>query len=246
MMGRLLALSFAILSSTTAFSQTVAEKTVPVQRGQEIELHFDYPELIRVSTWDKNEVHVRANVSINDGENNDAFTLHTSAARNSVSVHNTIEGLDQLPKRVTVTDRGQKITFRSQSEFREYQREQGNRHFERVSTGVDMDIVVDVKVPRNSATRLVSVYGVVEVKDFTGPLVVDATYGAVDASLAERAVGQVNAETNFGDIYTNFDSKFTGGKERSDFDVVLTATPGAGPSYRFVSKYGNVYVRKGG
>ena len=114
-----------------------------------------------------------------------------------------------------------------------------------MSNGVDMDIVIEIKIPRNFETRVESVYGMVEVKDFVGPLTVDATYGGVDAALLEKTTGELIAETNYGEIYTNLDIKFGGGQNRmEDFHTYVSAKPGAGPRYDFESKYGNVYLRK--
>jgi hypothetical protein len=85
----------------------------------------------------------------------------------------------------------------------------------------------------------------VEVKDFNGPLTVDATYGGVDAALMERAIGQITAETNHGEIYSNLDVKFSSTESRyEDFHTYVSAKPGNGPNYNFDSKFGNVYLRK--
>jgi hypothetical protein len=63
------------------------------------------------------------------------------------------------------------------------------------------------------------------------------------AALLERNVGELKAETNFGQIYTNLDIKLSG-SEFEDFHTVVSAKPGSGPRYSFESKYGNVYLRK--
>src|SRR5688572_18819942 len=49
----------ALLAPTPDFAQTQINKSIPVSAGQSVLLHFDYPELVRVSTWDKNEVSVQ-------------------------------------------------------------------------------------------------------------------------------------------------------------------------------------------
>jgi hypothetical protein len=87
------------------------------------------------------------------------------------------------------------------------------------------------------------VYGIVEVRGFNGPLSVEATYGGVDVALLERTTGELKAETNYGQIYSNLDLKFTG-SEFEAFHTVISAKPGTGPRYNFESKYGNVYLRK--
>ncbi len=57
-----------LLIGTGLSAQMPVNKSVPVQPGQKIEMHFDYPELIRVTTWEKNEISVQGSVSINGGE----------------------------------------------------------------------------------------------------------------------------------------------------------------------------------
>ena len=106
-----------------------------------------------------------------------------------------------------------------------------------------MDILLEVKVPKNMETKLECVYGLAEVKNFSGPLSVEATYGGVDVSVQERTTGELTAETSYGQIYSNLDLKFTG-SEFKDFHTVVSAKPGTGPKYAFESKYGNVYLRK--
>ena len=110
---------------------------------------------------------------------------------------------------------------------------------------MDFDIQLEIKVPKNVDTRIESVYGMVEITNFTGPLRVEATYGGVDAALTERSIGEIVAETNYGEIFTNFETKFGGdGRQLKDFHTYVTAKPGSGPRYSFESKYGNVYLRK--
>ncbi len=46
----------------------------PYQPGQKIAMNFDYPEMIRVSAWDKNEISISGSVQINGGENDDALS----------------------------------------------------------------------------------------------------------------------------------------------------------------------------
>lgn len=226
------------------FAQTAVNKTIPVRSGQRIVMHFDYPELIRVSTWDKNEVSVQGTVSINAGENDDAFVLETSAEGNTVNVSSHIKNMKSLPQRITVIRDGQKIMFRDKAELKKFQ-EQNGKGYNTMSWGVDMDIQLEIKVPANVDTRVESVYGMVEIKSFAGPLTVEATYGGVDAAVTERATGEIIAETNYGEIFTNLDVKFGGESyQNKDFHTYVTAKPGSGPRYSFESKYGNVYIRK--
>jgi hypothetical protein len=245
MRTKILVLLVGILAPFQDYAQTPINKVIPFKAGQKISMRFDYPELVKVSTWDKNEISIQGSVSINTGENDDAFELISSIADNTISIKNEIRNMKNLPRRVTVRDGAQKIVFRTKEEMKKYQEEHNLTSFNSVSYGVEMDIVLEIKVPRNAETMVESVYGMVEIKDFTGPLTVEATYGGVDAALAERSVGQITAETNYGEIYSNLDVKFGGeGLRQGDFHTNVSAKPGTGPAYYFDSKYGNVYLRK--
>lgn len=235
----------ALLIPFMASAQTQINKTIPVSSsGQRIHMHFDYPELVRVSTWDRNEISVTGTVSINAGENDDAFIFENSVNGNTINLFATIKDLKKLPQRITILRDGQKIMFKDKEELRKYQ-EQHGRGYSTMSWGADIEIELEIKVPKGMETRVESVYGMVEVKNFNGPLTVEATYGGVDASLAEKTTGEVIAETNYGEIFTNFETKFgSPGGTRGDFHTLVSAKPGSGPRYDFESKYGNVYIRK--
>jgi hypothetical protein len=244
MKGKKILLIAALIIPFKEYAQTQLNKTIPVQSGQKINMHFDYPELIRVSTWDRNEISVQGTITINGGENDDAFLFENSVNGNTVDLRSTIRNIKKLPQRITVIHDGQKVIFRDKSELKKYQDEHG-KGYNTMSWGPEIDIQLEIHVPKNMETRVESVYGMVEIKDFSGPLTVEATYGGVDAALAERATGEIIAETNYGEIYTNFDAKFGGdGLKEKDFHTYVTAKPGNGPRYSFESKYGNVYLRK--
>lgn len=237
-------LVLAMVTPVKEYAQTVINKTIPVRSGEIISMHFDYSKTIRVSTWEGNEISIKGEVNINGGENDDAFILEDKRSGNTISIRSEIRDIKNLPQRITVVRDGQKMMFRDKAELQKYQSENG-KGFNTMSWGPDIEVNLEIKVPRNVQTNITSVYGMVEVNNFSGPLTVDATYGGVDASLVERAIGEITAETNYGEIYTNFDVKFGGDKVTTkDFYTFVSAKPGQGPRYNFESKYGNVYLRK--
>ncbi|HYG01520.1 MAG TPA: hypothetical protein VD927_03695 [Chryseosolibacter sp.] len=237
-------LVWMIVITTSGFAQTQLAKTIACEKGKTVKLHFDYPELIKISTWEGNDIQVNGIVSINEGENDDAFVIDTDNAGSTISIKGYIKNLDDLPQRVTIFRDGQKIVFKDKAELKKYQEENG-KVFNQMNFGADLDIVLEIKIPRNVETHILSVYGMVEVKNFAGPLVAQSTYGGVDAALSEKAVGEITAETNYGEIFTNLETKFGGeGMQDRDFHTYVTAKPGTGPKYQLESQYGNVYIRK--
>jgi hypothetical protein len=235
-------LFFFFLTCASALAQTPITKTIAVQPGQKIRMKFDYPELIKVTTWNKNEISITGEVSINAGENDDAFSLDASTSGNEVSIAGEIRNLKSLPHRVTIWHDGQKMSFKSKADYRKYAEEHG-RNYESMNWGTDIDIFLEIKIPENMQTNILSTYGTIEIKNFNGPLSAESTYGGVDAALIEKLIGDLRVETGYGTFYTNFDFKFSG-DELGDFHSVVNAKPGKGPSYSFESKYGNVYLRK--
>src|SRR5688500_2339047 len=159
-----------LLVSVGAYAQTPIHKMIPVKSGQKIAMHFDYPELVKVSTWDKNEISIQGTVSINSGENDDAFELIVSESSGTISIKNEIRNMKNIPHRITIFQGTEKIVFKNKEEFRKYSAEKGKGNYDRMSYGLEMDILIEIKVPRNTDTRVESVYGMVEVKDFVGPL----------------------------------------------------------------------------
>ena len=238
-----LTLLLLVLTGNLA-TQTPITRTIPVKAGQPVRFTFDYPELIRITTWDKNEIAIQGTVSINNGENDDAFVIDIDNG-STLAIRGRINKMDELPQHITVVRDGTKMVFQNESEWKKYKKESGKGNFQMMNKGVDMDIILDIKVPVGMKTSLLSVYGMVEVKDFKGPLSVESTYGGVDASLIESTTGELVAETNYGHIYTDLNITFESDKTRTeDFHMIVSAKPGSGPSYRFESPYGNVYLRK--
>ena len=237
-------IAFVLIAGTVS-AQTKLDKTIPVKPGQEVRITFDYPKLIKVSTWDKNEISIQGSVSINDGESDDAFVIETNNSGNVTDIRGKIKNMDDLPQRITVVKDGVKTVFRNEAEYKKYKKEKGLNGFDMMNRGLDLEITLEIKVPARMQTSLVSVYGMVEVKQFDGPLHVEATYGGVDATLTETAMGDLVAETNYGHIYTDLNLTSTQQSiSEEDFHTVVSAKLGKGPDYRFESPYGNVYLRR--
>src|SRR4051812_12138772 len=147
--------------TVSAAAQTIINKTIPVQKGQKLKMKFDYPELVKVTTWDKNEISFEGRVSINGGESDDAFSLDITTSGENISIRNEIKNMDAIPHRITVMRDGEKLIFKNKAEWRKYQDEHGGQH-SMMNEGVEMDIQLEIKVPKNMETYVESVYGLVE------------------------------------------------------------------------------------
>ena len=229
-----------VFGSITA--QTMINKSFSTTKNQNISLKFDYPQLIKISTWDKDEVQISGTVNINDNENNDAFQIKESKEGNALVIEGNIFEMDKIPHRITVHKGNEKLTFKTKEDYQQYCKA-NNATFNTISNGVDMNIELEIKVPKSLKTQIEAKYGLVEVKNFGGEISVNATYGGIDATILEKNIGTLSAETYYGQIYSNLDTKFAG-KDSDDFHTLVTTTLGNGPQYSLESKYGNIYLRK--
>lgn len=243
-----LILGFTVYS-IIAFSQTQVEKHIAVQPGNKLIMNFDYPELIKLQTWDKNEILITGTVSINDGENNSAFELQIKQEGNTVTVTSAIKDKESLPRRIVIKKGDTEYVFRANNmndpEIQKFFTDHG-REYSYMSNGLLQHITLNVFVPEQMNTEMESKFGMVEIGNFSAPLAVAAKHGGVDATITKTTTGEITARTQFGEIFTNLDLKFNSenpGKEGHWTSVM--AKPGVGPTYSFESKFGNVYLRKG-
>lgn len=223
-----------------ALSQTKINKSYPVKKGDVVALHFDYPKVVHVSSWDKNEIGIEATVKINDGESDSAFTIEESSTDGTITIKNKLD-MDKIPDAYYVKENGIKTRLNSKADLDAYIKEKGGAKISSYQTK-DIEITINIKLPAGISTEVSSVYGIVEIKDFKGPIKVDARYGGIDASINQSAIGKIKLTNRYGKIYTDMVLKPTEMKEENFF-TSLTAAPGVGPSYDLSSSYGNIYLR---
>ncbi|MFL9485048.1 hypothetical protein ACI6Q2_19850 [Chitinophagaceae bacterium LWZ2-11] len=225
----------------SATAQTTVTRNYPIKAGDKLDLKFDYPKIVHISTWDKNEVSVVAHVSINNGENDTAFVLEDKTVDGVLTIKNRIKDMDKLPRTYTIVQDGKKTIFHSKEDYKAFSSNGGVKRYS--SEGVDMEITIEVKVPANTTTNIKSTYGIVELVNFNAPINIDAPYGGIDATVVLANTGKLQATTNYGEIYTNLELKITD-KTEKDFYTSFTAEPGKGPAYILKSTYGKIYLRK--
>ncbi len=223
-----------------AYAQTTITKQFPLTKGETLSLDFDYPQLMRVSTWTGEEVLIQAAVSINGGTENDAFGLKAEQVNGGLHIINTLD-MDRISDVYTVQEGDSAKRFPNKEAFQRYLLNHEGRSS--YSSNKDIQITLEIKVPKDVSTTLRAVYGMVELAHIDAPIQVDAKYKGVDASLDERKVGKITLVTRYGRIYSNLGLTPVSNEER-DFYTAITATPGSGPSYDIQSSYGNIYLRK--
>ena len=99
-MKKQIALIFTVCSIIYSVSaQRIVEESIPVVSGQDIELEFDYADLIQITKWDKNEIYVKASVSINCDEDNDVFKLDIENKNDYIKISSDYGDLKKITKK---------------------------------------------------------------------------------------------------------------------------------------------------
>ncbi len=225
-----------------AFSQHTIERSYPVQKGQKVVFKFDYPKLITVSNWDKNEVSVEAIVQVNDGDDKEVFSLLEQTANGELTISNKVD-MEKVNEVYYLMKDGIKTKFTSKADLEAYRKEVGNSGVTSVYQQKDFQITIHIKVPSHVSTELNAVYGMVELNQLTSPVTVNAKYGGVDASINGSKVGEIKLVNRYGKIYTDIDLKPTDQTQKLFF-TSITAQPGRGPLVDLQSSFGNIYVRE--
>lgn len=79
--------------SLTAFSQTIVEKRLPANSGDEVSLDIQFANEVTVFTWDKREVMLSASISIEKGEKDDLYEIEAISNGNTLNFRSNGEEL---------------------------------------------------------------------------------------------------------------------------------------------------------
>jgi hypothetical protein len=235
----------------SSYAQTAFEKTFPLAGAKELIATLDDPNVV-IQTWDKNEILVKGTVSINNGENDSAFELQSSNTNGILSIMSVIKDKENLPRHIVIRKGDKDYIFKAKGfddpEVKKFLDENG-RDYSYMSNGIQIDISLQIFVPKNFRTTIDAKHGLVEFKSFDGPLKIVAKHGKVDATIP-LSIGSLTARTKYGEILSNLDIKF----DQQPFDKTqrgggdkwteVTAQPGKGPEYFIEAKHGTVYLRK--
>lgn len=232
------------------YAQTSIEKTFPLQGAKELYANFDHPDVV-IQTWDKNEVMIKGTVSINNGDNNDAFELLSTITDGVLKITSTLKDKENISHQIIIR-KGERDYFFKAKDFEDpaVQKflEENGRDYSYMSNGILIDVKLEVFVPKNLKTTVEAKHGLVEFKTFDAPLRVVSKHGGVDATIPST-IGNLTARTKHGEILSNLDIKFDqqpwqDRRNRGDNWTEITAHPGKGQDYFIESKHGKVYLRK--
>ena len=244
-------LSLLCLFSIDVSGQKKLDQKYPTSGLKSVELAFTWPELIIVRKSTGSEVMIKGTVSINNGENDDAFQFTSTTEDGHLSIESFIKDRDKLPKRIKIGNGDEEVYFKAESMddpiVQKYLEGIG-RNYKYVNQGVIKDIILEIHVPENLELTVNSKYGVIEVEDFSSTATFQSKYGGVDMTVSTSDNLEIKARTKYGDVFTDLDKNMLPNpnpiKGMGKW-MTITGKIGSGANRcTLESQYGNVYIRK--
>ncbi|SDL26021.1 hypothetical protein SAMN05421823_10540 [Catalinimonas alkaloidigena] len=165
----------------SAHAQKQIEQTYAVKPTTEVKLDLPFATTIAVTPGQPGAVVFQASVSINDGQDDDAFQYRVTQTDDRLSLESEIENLKELSRQ--------------------------HYHDRNVYSADDdwLRIYITLQVPPRQSVYLRTISGDVELDHNGGPLDVQSVGGDVELRIAESQSARFDLKTIGGEIFTNLD-----------------------------------------
>lgn len=208
-----------VVGSIIAQPKTVSE-SIPVTSQTRLDLEFDFADQITFKSWDKEEVLVKVEVEINDGKDNDVFTLNSRSSATTIYIEMDEEMWEKIPK------------------------ERNGKQCCNYSSRLDYTVYL----PNEMAVKSSTINGTYEFQYYDQRMQLKTISGGIDITIPKTMGMDFNAKTITGEVYSDIEIKFPNGKEGlrqvvgQDF---FGRIHGGGLKSELETISGNIYLRKG-
>ncbi|MEQ6168406.1 hypothetical protein AAOE16_14520 [Ekhidna sp. MALMAid0563] len=196
-------------------------ESVAVTVQQILDLEFAFADDIVFETWDKNEVMVEVMVEINDGKDNDIFTLSSNTSSSTIYIE-----MDE--------DMWKKLSKEKDGKWN--------------NCSYTSTINYKVYLPTTLDVRANTISGDYEFEYFGSEMKLKTISGAIDVTIPANHGMDFKAKTISGEIYSNIEIEYPYGKEGLRQIVgqdVRGRVSSGGVESNFETISGNIYLRKG-
>ncbi|WP_299259498.1 DUF4097 family beta strand repeat-containing protein [uncultured Aquimarina sp.] len=159
-------------------AQKVIEKEITTSADR-INIEFKFAEEIVIKTWDKNNVYLKAEVSINDGEFDNYFDLKIDNASSVLDIESSYGDLFEKQKKETKNSK---------------------RKNWGPCNSIDIDANYTLYLPKNAKLRIKSISGNIASENYEGDLEIDIISGNINI---KKYGGELTLKTISGDIDIN-------------------------------------------
>ena len=203
------------LLSCFAKAQKTVEKHMAFSQNQKIELNIQIADSIRIITWNKNEVYVKASVNINDNKDNDVYLTE----------------FEQSGNRIDVT-----------AKFDDKNKRSGYNDSCHCCCNYNSKIYWDVYIPEQATFSVETIDGNITITGNTKAIKAHSISGFIDLSFASSRKADLKMSTISGTIYT--DLAINKPSERRGGNQVNSELNGGGESVELETISGDIFLRK--
>ena len=200
-------------------AQEVFEKEVALKKGQAVKLELKFADEIKIKTWDKQQLYIKASIT-HDFEEKLDFELLEFIESNEVEIEEKIKNLEE---RKNITIKG--------------------KHYDHGCIKLDIDY--EVYLPSNVELSINSISGNIDVKKMNNSLTLETISGFVDVAVDPAKGYDLKCSTISGSIYS--DLKFSSNSEvKADIvgSKLNTSLNGGGKKLKLKTISGDVFLRK--
>ncbi|WP_282013901.1 hypothetical protein [Marinifilum flexuosum] len=219
-----------LLGTVFANGQKIVEKSVKISSDEKISLEFKFADDIKISTWDKNEVYVKASVNINENEDNDAFRFNVNSFSKGIEIESEIENMEDL-HRTTIIQREQNKDGKTETI---------------TTNSIDMELFFEVKLPRDARLSINTISGNINIVGLQNKMEIETISGFIDLSLPSKQQADLVLNTITGEMYTDFDlnTKDMGELKHYHNGKFSTSLNGGGEEIFLKTISGDIFLRK--
>lgn len=243
---KLMATVIVLFGSVLSFAQTTLEERIQTRPGQKVNMSFKYPGLIKVKTGDQNEILIKANVSLNMGNNDDAFQLLNEEADGELEIRSEIHDYDLLPRYSIVKFQDKEYYFDGgweDPDLKKFLDEHRGENISWITSGVAKDITLEITIPENIELNIYSRHGLIEIEDLPEKLTARSRHGGLDLSVPRNGNYNFRLMTRYGEILTNLDLEMERGSKEHKWTHIEAMLNGGGRQTILESRHGNIYLR---
>lgn len=203
-----------------AEAQKVIEKHFDFSQKKMVSMNIQIADSIKIITWNKNEVYIKAVVDINDNKNNDDY-------------------------KVTFDESGNTVSVRSKFDFPKGKNCCGDSDNCNCNCNCHSRITCEVYMPENADISVETINGNISIDGKTATIRAHSISGFIDLSLAPDAHADLKMNTISGTMYTDFDLQDRKGLRHVGGSSVQTALNGGGEkAIDLETISGDIYFRK--
>ncbi|MEP0985829.1 hypothetical protein [Ekhidna sp.] len=196
-------------------------ESVTVTGQERLDLEFAFADEIVFKTWEKNEVLVEVMVEINNGEDNDIFTLSSNKSNSTIY----IEMDEDMWKKLSKQENGKWNNCSYQS-----------------------NIYYTVYLPANLNVRSNTISGDYAFEFYGAEMELKTISGAIDVTVPEKKGMDFKAKTISGEIYSDIEIKYPYGRDGLKQIVgqdIRGRVSDGGAESTFETISGDIFLRKG-